>query len=347
MLVVYTAQARAAAGGTAGMQATIELAVLEANQAYAKSGVPQHLRLVHTAELAYGETGDFNAELSRLCSKVDGHMDEVHALREQYGADLVSLIVASSSYCGMAYRMPVADSWFADYAFSVVARDCATGYYSFAHELGHNMGCAHDHANASASMFPWGYGHRGSGWRTIMSYAPGVRVDHFSNPTVSYGGEPTGVAGSGATAADNADVLARNAGVIAGFRGAPVERFGTGKTTSLGDVAAAVPVGDPSVSGGAFRLRLRGGVPLRSGIVHYGATAAEQPFLGGTLYVAPPLHRLQTFVVGHDGKVLVDLPADASLVGQTVYYQLLFRDPAHADGSGAGMTNGVRVTWLP
>jgi hypothetical protein len=49
-------------------------------------------------------------------------MSEVHPLRNTYGADEVILLVSypSSSYCGIAYLMDPAGSYFAGYAFAVV-----------------------------------------------------------------------------------------------------------------------------------------------------------------------------------------------------------------------------------
>ena len=51
VIVVYTPSARAAAGGTAAMNALINLAVAETNTAYLRSGVVPRLRLVHQEEV--------------------------------------------------------------------------------------------------------------------------------------------------------------------------------------------------------------------------------------------------------------------------------------------------------
>jgi hypothetical protein len=56
VLVVYTAAARAAAGGTGAIQALIDLAITETNTSYANSGITQRVRLVHTAEVVYTES---------------------------------------------------------------------------------------------------------------------------------------------------------------------------------------------------------------------------------------------------------------------------------------------------
>jgi len=93
VMVVYTPAARSAAGGITAMNALINLAVTETNTAYSNSGVTPRLRLVHTEEVNYTESGDSSTDLNRLKDTVDGFMDNVHNLRDIHGADMVSLFV--------------------------------------------------------------------------------------------------------------------------------------------------------------------------------------------------------------------------------------------------------------
>ena len=58
------------------------------------------LRVVHMAEVTYTPTGILNTDLSRLKNPSDGSMDNVHTLRDQYGADLVSLLTTTTSDAG-------------------------------------------------------------------------------------------------------------------------------------------------------------------------------------------------------------------------------------------------------
>jgi len=350
MLVVYTPTARIVSGGTNGVLALIELAALETNQAFANSGVDTAVRVVHTAELTgYAESSSFSTELSRLRLPADGYMDEIHALRDLYGADQVTLIVGNESSCGIAYVQDTPASWFEQLAFSVVSRNCATGYYSFAHELGHNLGCQHDQANAGNGAYSFSYGHRSSGnqWRTIMSYAPGMRIQHFSSPSIEYSGEATGVAEGGVNPADNAETIRLLASAMAGFRARPVEAYGEGKLSSLGAYPQAEWIGAPSATGTGFQLRMMDGVPGQGGVVHYSSTPAQDSFMGGTLLASLPLARLTAFRVGADGTVTVDVPVDVADVGLTRYYQFLFRDPGQPSGPGVAMSNGVRARFLP
>jgi hypothetical protein len=234
-------------------------------------------------------------------------------------------------------------------AFSVVSRNCATGYYSFAHELGHNLGCQHDHANAGNGAYSFSYGHRSSGnqWRTIMSYAPGTRIQHFSSPDVVYAGEPTGVPEGNANAADNAETIRTLAAAMSAFRDRPVEAYGEGKLTSSGAFPRADWIGAPSASGTGFQLRLENGVPGQGGVVHFSATPTQQSFMGGTLLAALPLARLAAYRVGSDGTATVNVPVHPAEIGTTRYYQFLFRDPGQLSGPGVAMSNGVRARFLP
>jgi hypothetical protein len=254
VLVVYTPAAQAEAGGPAAMTALINLAVAESNLAYANSGVSQRLRLVHAAEVAYAENGSFSTHLARLQSPGDGYLDGVPALRDAYSADLVSLLVAQNqNLCGIAYLMGpgAVGPGFADWAFSVVAHDCAIGYYSFGHELGHNMGSQHDRGNAgSPGAFGYSYGYQDpqADFRTIMAYnCPGgcPRIQFFSNPAVAYQGQTTGVDSAAPDSADNHLSLNNTALIVANFR-ASVDAGTPAPTATPTNTRTATPARSPT-----------------------------------------------------------------------------------------------------
>ena len=59
-----------------------------------------------------------------------------------------------------------------DGAYAVVGQNCATGYYSFGHEIGHLQGARHN-PEADGLTLPFAYGHGFQNnvaprWRTIM-----------------------------------------------------------------------------------------------------------------------------------------------------------------------------------
>jgi hypothetical protein len=218
VMVVYTAAARTGVGGTVAMENLINLAMTETNQSYLNSGIAQQVNLVHTAEVSYTETGDIGVDLTRLQNPSDGYMDNVHTLRDTHMADLVSLFVENGGpYCGIAYFMTTVSPAFEDHGFSVVDTECATGYYSFGHEMGHNMGAGHDWY-VYDDILPYTYSHAylnvPDQWRTVMAYnsecaANGVnctRLPYWSNPDVFYGGDPMGVPAGTSTACVEGDL---------------------------------------------------------------------------------------------------------------------------------------------
>ena len=130
------------------MEGTVYLAMAETNQSYLNSDVNQRLRLAHVAEVSYTESGAFDTDLTALQNGSDGTMDNVQTLRNTFAADTVSLITETGDACGLGYFMSSVSNGFESFAYSVVKRSCATGYFSFGHELGHNMGADHDAATA-------------------------------------------------------------------------------------------------------------------------------------------------------------------------------------------------------
>ncbi len=189
-------------------------AIASANEAYVNSQIAPFQLELAAYVLVDTPSGAGGSELLQYSTGVnDGYLDELHTLRDAYEADLVPLIVDISSFCGVAWLAPDAP----DYSgFSVTDYDCAIGNLTFAHELGHNLGAAHDPDNAGGSYFPYGYGHRWNSdqYRSVMSYSPGSRVPYFSNPDVSVFGGVTGIEGQ----RDNARLINNTQGLIADFR---------------------------------------------------------------------------------------------------------------------------------
>ncbi len=66
LLVAYTPEARAGAGGTAAMEAMIDLLVLDTNIAFENSGIYTSIRLVYRGETDYVESNSASTELTRL-----------------------------------------------------------------------------------------------------------------------------------------------------------------------------------------------------------------------------------------------------------------------------------------
>lgn len=226
IMIVYTPAGRQAAGSTSAMLDKIAQAIAFANQAYSDSGVYMQLRLVHTAELRTNESATFETDLTALTEPNDGVWDEVHALRDQYKADLVSLMRATSQpvgggiICGLAWLTASFNPLYETLGFSVSALNCIS-YGAFAHELGHNMGLHHDREHdsmTSTPIFPYAYGYRFTTsqgvFRDLMAYQPGNLINYFSNPNITFLSVPAGQAGF----SDNTLALNQTVSFTAGYR---------------------------------------------------------------------------------------------------------------------------------
>ena len=104
LMVVYTP----AAAALGNIDAFIQFALNNTQEAYRNSNIEFRLRLVHKAQVDYTQHEEFMGEdLRHLDNPNDGYMDEVHGLRDRYGADLVALFVAGPEgglgTCGVAW----------------------------------------------------------------------------------------------------------------------------------------------------------------------------------------------------------------------------------------------------
>ena len=256
IVVFYTAAARDVAGSDAAVQTRIALGVSETNTAYGNSGITPRLRLVGAELIDYAESGDLSVDLGRFQNPSDGLIDAVHTRRNQLGADLAMLVVGATAggACGVGYVMTGLSSAFAGYAFTVTAYPCISPNYTFAHELGHNMGSAHapEDGSGQGSLYPYsfGYKHPSNLFRTVMAYncagSGCPRVLHFSNPNVAYGGAPTGTA----VQHDNTRSINNAASTIANWR----QAIGGGTAPTMSAVGNVTIAEDTSTAPIAFTI---------------------------------------------------------------------------------------------
>ncbi|MCX6538783.1 MAG: M12 family metallo-peptidase [Acidobacteria bacterium] len=250
VLVLYTPAAAVAAGGTTAMATRVNLGISEANTSYINSGIAQRLRLANSQQVNYSENNDLAQDLYAV-SNSNGSTalgDSAASLRNTYNADLVMLITSPSApnACGIAWLMTsVSVNSMAPYGFSVVEQSCISPNYSFAHELGHNMGARHDwYVDAGKTPYTYAHGYVDppNRFRTVMSYNDVcldqgfncTRLLYWSNPSVHSPGAngsaamgiaggtksdcPTGTTSNISCDADDHRVLNSTAFTVANFR---------------------------------------------------------------------------------------------------------------------------------
>jgi len=216
VMIVYSDDARAAAGGTAAIRAEAIGAVSVMQATYGSCGVLIRTNLVYLAEVAYNESGDYDNHLDRLTDDGDGILDNVHNIRDVVDADFVSLFVADDDSGGLGWCL--ADE---DHAFSVVRWDLAEDNFTLAHEVGHNIGCAHNPEDADCTPTEIGFGHffwvpsEGMWRHTVMAYSNNnsTRIPYYSHPNCEYEDVPTGT-----SSRDNLAIIMTRAPVCEEFR---------------------------------------------------------------------------------------------------------------------------------
>jgi len=233
VLVCYTTRTRQLRGGSQAVQDRIQLAISEANASFFNSRIPLEFNLVGMVEIDGERPGLTEAPNAPYIEDITFNRTDIHALRDYYGADLVSVWVnnASGSVVGIGWVFQGGPG-FSNYAYNVVSYPFAAGpSYTFAHETGHNMGAAHDRANAGVNgRFDYSYGYRRSSadpkFYSIMAYSAGCSgcqsVNHWSNPLVDIeingAVAASGVAEGEPDSADNAKTFTLTGPVQAEYR---------------------------------------------------------------------------------------------------------------------------------
>lgn len=241
LVVLYTKRAQedaedlGSSSNPRSIQAVINQAIGETRDSYRNSGVTVKLALVHTEEVEYSEKGTIEQDLDALIEKRAGDLQiekvrTIHRIRREHKGDIVILLTRATDgggACGVSMQMNKVSTAHCKYAFAIVPVNCATGVYSFAHEVGHIMGADHEVGGDDSPPFEFSHGHVQPSpskqgvdpWRTIMAQDDGScgqngceRILYWSNPEVLYHGDPTG-----GPKANNARALNATAETVARF----------------------------------------------------------------------------------------------------------------------------------
>ncbi|HVI57318.1 MAG TPA: FG-GAP-like repeat-containing protein [Luteimonas sp.] len=236
--------------GDSGAVTRLNNRIAITNEAYQNSGVTMRVRLVKTLKVSYADNTDNGDALEQLTGYKSGSgggpitpdpaFNDLRAARDESGADLVSLVRAfrtpENNGCGIAWLLGGDQSGItegdAPFGYSVVSdgtdidEDDGFTYLcreeTLAHELGHNMGQAHNEEDSdSAGAHAYSYGYReasSTGFYTVMAYPQSdgdqFPIRYFANPAIKYQGRATGVANQ----SDNVRSMNQTMPIVSTFR---------------------------------------------------------------------------------------------------------------------------------
>lgn len=223
LMVVYTPGLVNRLGGDGPARTRIDNLVAVTNQIMVDSQVPVRMRLVRTMFVNQDDNVNQGTLLSAI-ARGQGAFAGVKAARDAAGADLVHLLHKPSvgvGSCGIAYLSVVKGPRGNEGSgYGVTDDSCPT--MVMAHELGHNFGMNHDHAQGGGEpVFPyaWGYIVPGTNLGDVMSYA-GQHYYKFSNPRIGgCAGQACGQNGY----ADASQAIAQTRTIVAGYRGTQIQ----------------------------------------------------------------------------------------------------------------------------
>jgi hypothetical protein len=188
----------------------------ETNLSFQLSGVNTKVDIVYSYPTSYSDSTNFTKDANFFLTDDVAEGRELRGLRNQYHADIMVVLTGNSGYDTCGYT-PMFEANEAN-ALAVIREVCATGYYQFAHEIGHIFGADHNIEEASGLGVDHAHGYCGTEWRSIMSYhcstGGGRRLPLWSNPDETFNGEVMGVAG----VSNNVKVLNDRALEVSNFR---------------------------------------------------------------------------------------------------------------------------------
>ncbi|MFB8107014.1 MULTISPECIES: M12 family metallo-peptidase [Streptomyces] len=230
VLVVHTPKAAERLGGQHRVPASAQRIATRMNRSLAADGLCGTIRIVHpyTAK-EYDGSEEFRAAYAVLKDHTSGLGRQVHEQRERYGADLVTLVVERAERGGgTADYTSALDSSTHEYAYSVVEVD-GIELDSASHEIGHNLGLAHDRttlaSDTGGSMNVSRTRPYNTGWitedgqhYTLMAYRASCgthckRISRFSSAKGSWRGHRLGDESN-----DSVRVLRETMPIVAGYR---------------------------------------------------------------------------------------------------------------------------------
>lgn len=289
VLGLYTDDLVVLRGSAAAAETEVTNLFAITNQSHLDSGTGVRMRVVALRQVTIDPAASNHTALYAVTDNTVTGVD-LRQLRDELAADLTALVrpyADTHGSCGVAWllgdgRSPQSIPYLDSHGVSV-SNVAPCGPYVLAHELGHNMGSAHDRETQSISgqlqygAYQYSFGYRQDGppaFATIMAYAVGQPwLGYFSSPASVACGAACGVADR----ADNVRSLNATAPLIAAFRGPP-------GTLSIVEASTYEPETDATVMM-PFLVRLSG--PAPAGGVQFGLAVTGGTAQAGADYVQP------------------------------------------------------------
>lgn len=200
-----------------------------ASEAFKSSGIDLAVRPVHVQLIDYREQPPFLDLATMTFSLLHPLYRDFRSARDKHGADIGCLLRANdpnNEVGGMAWILTWASSLAEGFGLQLITSGnfAHAGSQTLAHELGHNLGCAHDRENSAgfSGIYPYSFGYRvlvdGVLYRTVMAYPPGQQLNTFSSPDLSLQGEQLGVRIGDPLQTSNATTVQKTCFAVANFR---------------------------------------------------------------------------------------------------------------------------------
>lgn len=241
LLIVYTNKSSAL---LPDIQASVSLAMSDLTATLSKSQLNISFNVVGIVTTEYSEADKTSNQVLDDLKTGSGGFAEIHNARNSSKADLVSVWADVSDACGLGYQNDNTDDpnngvkYYSAYGYSVLSThfltDCIS--YDMTHEIGHNLGAAHDRFVETPNIpgpqgYNYGYVDLVGKFRDTMAYEDACtksnivcpRVQYFSNPNVMYNGRPTGAPDNSSGAADASRRIRELSPLVGEFHNFPAQ----------------------------------------------------------------------------------------------------------------------------
>ena len=196
------------------------------NVAFEESAVVARLEIAALKSVSFDSPVLVASVLSSMWSS-EAPFENIEEELSAEDADMAATLVVSRDDAEYAAGIAYTGAKFKTQRFSVTryygdyqSGEPLTPSYTFAHEIGHNLGAGHNREQYSdsgqgRSTFSYAFGYLIEGvQRTIMSYRSAsfseTRIPRFSHPDISYNGYPTGISSSSEDSAFTARAFQNN-----------------------------------------------------------------------------------------------------------------------------------------